>query len=64
MITEQRIKEIELLTTEVIRSHGAFGENEKYRKLNIIAFAKAVYEEGYQQGIDDGWTDALNRFGG
>jgi len=40
-----RIQELEKLATEVEHSHGAFGEYEKYYRLNTEKFAKLIVKE-------------------
>ena len=67
-----RIQELEKLATEVEHSHGAFGEYEKYYRLNTEKFAKLIvkecgyliqqqvslkYKDGWEQdGITDDWA--------
>jgi len=41
----ERIKELEKLATEVEHSHGAFGEYEKYYRLNTKKFAELIVRE-------------------
>ena len=41
----ERIKELEKLATEVEHSHGAFGEYEKYYRLNTEKFAELIVRE-------------------
>ncbi len=41
----ERIKELEKLATEVEHSHGAFGEYEKYYRLNPEKFAELIVRE-------------------
>jgi hypothetical protein len=41
----KRIKELEKLATEVEHSHGAFGEYEKYYRLNTEKFAELIVRE-------------------
>jgi len=41
----ERIKELEALAMEVEHSHGAFGEYEKYERLNVQKFAELIVLE-------------------
>jgi len=41
----KRIKELEALATEIEHSHGAFGEYEKYERLNVQKFAELIIRE-------------------
>lgn len=34
---------------------------EHYRELVDQKFAKLVWDEAYRKGLDDGWTDAMNK---
>lgn len=44
-----RIQELKQLATEIEHSHGAFGEPERYYRLNIEKFAELIIEACAQQ---------------
>lgn len=57
----ERIKELEKLATEVEHSHGAFGEDEKYYRLNTEKFAELIVKEcaAYINGRTADWEAKL-----
>jgi len=57
----ERIKELKQQATNEVDSVDAGLGIEHYREFVDLKFAKLVWDEAYRKGLDDGWTDAMNR---
>lgn len=56
-----RIAELKKLATEVEHSHGAFGEHERYYRLNPDKFAESIIKETLQVVAKNiSWNGYLN----
>ena len=61
-----RIEELKKQAMYTVYSHGAFGEPENYKKLDVDKFAEILLKEAeakyFSQGYNEGIQDCINHF--